>query len=552
MGTPILITDLSLCTPEAALSNQRNPGCWKVLPYATPGFSGKCLWALNRTGAAELTLPLNARGWHAIYLGLGGSGTEEGNAVRVKLSGDAAYQHRGHAHGACEEVLFKHADVTGQNLHFAQQSSGYPLAARLYYVKLMPLTDSEVDTLRGDASGRSGSRRLIGTIDGFSFLYERRPVTREELLEEFEPFRGTDFGTLWWCISGADQVNYRSRLGTIDGQHTGDFPRPGDRYFIEAVRTLIERGVDITRVAVDACRDMGIRIHVGLRPAAWKGPPPYEEYFTSDFYDAHPEWRCRDRDGTSVTRMSFAVPEVRQHLLDVFREVLQAQPDGLNVLYNRGVPLVLWEDAFCRLFRDRYGEDARKVPEDDDRIYDLRGEILTQWMREIRRLLDDVQKERNLPRRLELSAMTLETEEDNRRYGLDVGRWAREGLVDQLGIFPMAAHTSGKPIDLAYYRRISAGSRVLLYPGMVAWKLPEAGEVLKQVANWYDGGADGILFWDPSAKVRDGVMWPRMTRMGHREEARTLSGGAKPEAVTVEIQRLGDEPGCRWSAWAGF
>jgi cytochrome c-type biogenesis protein CcmH/NrfG len=79
---------------------------------------------------------------------------------------------------------------------------------------------------------------------------------------------------------------------------------------------------------------MGIDIHISMRPAAWQGPPPFEDFFTSDFYDAHPEWRCLDRDGTPVTRMSFAIAEVRQHLLGIFREVLRADPREVQVVYR--------------------------------------------------------------------------------------------------------------------------------------------------------------------------------------------------------------------------
>ena len=547
---PVVISDLSACTPQAALSSRRERGRWKLLPYTASSFAGKCVWALANTGAPELALPLNARGWHAVYLGLGNEGTGEGNAIRVKLSGDAAFQHRGHKHGAGEEVFFRCADLTGQQLHIAQQTAGYPRAACLHYVKLVPLSAAEAETARRDLQQRE-PKRLIGTIDGFSFLYERLPQTREELIEEFEPYRGTDFGTLWWCISGADQVNYRSRLGTIDGEHTGDAPRPGDGHFTKAVQMLIARGIDITQVAVDACHDMGCDIHISLRPAAWKGPAPYEEYFTSDFYDAHPEWRCRDRDGTPVARMSFAVPEVRQHLIGVFREVLEAGPDGLNVLYNRGVPLVLWEDAFCRRFRELHGEDARQVPEDDPRILDLRAEFMTQWMRDVRELLDRSREERKLDRRLALSAMCLETEEDNRKFGLDVARWVREGLIDQIGIYRGACHASGKPIDLAYYKRITADTGVPVHPGMVAWALPKAEDVLKQAVEWYDAGADGLLFWDPSAKVTDGLLWPIISCMGHATETRARAS-EKPEPVTFEIRGVGDDPPSRWSAWAGF
>jgi hypothetical protein len=118
--------------------------------------SGKGLCALINAGAPEVTLPLNAKGWHAIYLGLVGSNERgKSNAVKIKLTGDAAYQHRAAINGWSDEVLFKVADLAGQDLQIAQQSAGYPQAACLCYVKLVPLAGREVSAVRRDqAHGR--------------------------------------------------------------------------------------------------------------------------------------------------------------------------------------------------------------------------------------------------------------------------------------------------------------------------------------------------------------------------------------------------------------
>ena len=53
-----------------------------------------------------------------------------------------------------------------------------------------------------------------------------------------------------------------------------------------------------------------MKVHVAIRPAGWSFFEPYSDYWESPFYQEHPEWRCVDRDGTPVDRMSWAVPEV--------------------------------------------------------------------------------------------------------------------------------------------------------------------------------------------------------------------------------------------------
>jgi len=173
--------------------------------------------------------------------------------------------------------------------------------------------------------------------------------------------------------------------------------------------------------------------------------------------------------------------------------------------------------------------------------------------REVRELLDQFRRERRLGKRLALSAMVLSTEFDNRRYGLDVARWVRQGLIGQLGICNgPAAHTSGEPADLAWFRRITHGTHVKVHPGLVAWALPTLGDVLRQARDWLDGGADGLLFWDPNAKVKDGAYWPAMSRMGHVEEVRARLVVGTPPPFAAFIHGAGDEPASRWSAWSGF
>jgi hypothetical protein len=137
-------------------------------------------------------------GWHAVYLGLAWHYYEQ-NMVRVKLTGDIAYQHRSHkaTQEQIEEVFFKCADLTGKDLHFAQQSAGFAKACVLMYVRLVPMTDEEVAAVQADARQR-GTKRLLATIDGHGYLYDRMPTTKEELLEEFENYRDSDFGLIWY------------------------------------------------------------------------------------------------------------------------------------------------------------------------------------------------------------------------------------------------------------------------------------------------------------------------------------------------------------------
>jgi len=365
-------------------------------------------------------------------------------------------------------------------------------------------------------------------------------------------------------------VNYKSKLGTIPGELSDDPARTGDGYVTDSIKKFIATGEDETKMAIEAAHSMGKKIMIGFRVQAWQTPPAFEDYFTSRFYRDHPEWRTYDRDGTPVMRMSYAVPEVRQHIYGILREVLAYQPDGIEIIYFRGLPLMLWEDAFCKQFREKYGEDAKKVPEDDPRLYALREEIMTGFMRDIRKMMDDVQKKQGRKQRYELSASVVHNEADNRKYGLDVERWVKEGLVDRIGIFPAAFHTdTRKPMELDWFYRITKGTNVGVYPMMIGWKLPSAKQALVDAQKYYKGGAAGIIFWDPSSTdfynpgpsqgsarksyTNPGrTYFPLASRLGHVDALPELEAEDRPKSKFIPLKRYGNYWFGRWIPDVGF
>jgi hypothetical protein len=295
-----------------------------------------------------------------------------------------------------------------------------------------------------------------------------------------------------------------------------------------------------------------------LRAAGWKGAPPWEEFFMSAFYEAHPEWRCIDHDGTPTMHLSYAAEEVQDHLIEVYREALQRSPDGAGFMFHRGMPMMLWEEPFCRRFIKKFGEDPRQLAEDDPRVFQMRATIVTEFMRKIRAVLDETTKQQGVPhRRLKFAVTTFATMEDNQRFGLDVEKWIEEKLIDQIGIAWFAHYTSGlktKSGDTPYYSRITKDTDVKVYPFYVGWKLSSATDLLSYVARDYDEGADGIAVWDPNQFVEwqsgKNPYWPLVSRLGHRDEI--LDGSLLYKPVTTPLTRLGKNYYSRWYPNTGF
>jgi len=559
-----MITDMTRCTPRDALSTRREHAKWKVFEYETAAFKGMCLSIGRESSAPDVTLKLDKQGWHAVYVGLS-TITDlvrpALNMVEARFTGDPAYTRLSNRldlmsprRDVLEEVFLGVADLSENDLQF---STVYQMPARIHYVKTIPLTKAETAAVLADRQQRA-TKTAVATFDGFTWIHPFRPQNRADLAATFSAYHNSDFKTWWFQVGGADLVHHPSKVGNLLGGHLDTFPRTVDREFVESVRHLHKQDIDPLKVAIEEAHDQQAEILICLRAAGWKGAPPWEELFRSDFYHAHPQWRCVDHDGTPTMYMSYAAEEVQDHLIEVYREVLEREPDGLGFMFHRGMPMILWEEPFCRRFQKKFGEDPRKLAEDDPRVLQLRAEIVTQFLRKIRALLDETaQKQGDSSRRLKFVVTTFATPADNKRFGLDVETWIQEKLIDQIGVAWFAHYTSGQKTrsgDTPYYVRITQDTDVKVYPFYVGWKLTTATDLLKSVAQNYEQGADGIAFWDPNQfrSWRSGKhpYWPLVSRLGHRDKVRDGSLLFKP--VATPLTRLGENYYSRWFPNTGF
>lgn len=563
-GEAELLADMTLCSPAGALSDRRQLKAWKIFDYETADFSGKCLSVGRESAAPDLTLKLGRQGWHAVYIGLS-TITDlvrpHKNMVEAKFSRDPAYTRLSNRldlgsrrRDVLEDVFLGVADLSENDLQF---STVHHQPARIHYVKAIPLEPSEVAAVLADRK-QTKTQNLIATFDGYSWIHPFRPQNRTDLAATFAAYRYSDFKTWWFQVGGADLVHHPTKVGNLMGGHLDTFPRAVDREYTESVKLLHSRGINPLQVAVKEAHKQKSEILICLRAAGWKGAPPWEEFFMSEFYEAHPEWRCVDHDGTPTMHLSYAVEEVQDHLIEVYREVLKIGADGAGFLFHRGMPMILWEEPFCRRFIARHGIDPRKLAEDDPRTLELRSEIVTGFIRKIRRALDEARAERGKDSpRLKLAVSTFATKADNRKFGLEVERWIKEGLIDQIGIAWFAYHTSGlrtKSGDVGYYARITEGTDVKIYPFFVGWKLHSSLRLLKDAARHFDEGADGIAVWDPNQfngwQVGKTPYWPLISRLGHRDQLR--DGSLLYVPVRIPLTRLGGNYYSRWYPNTGF
>ena len=161
----------------------------------------------------------------------------------VKTSGEATYsfltlppverEARNHVH----ELFWKIDDLTGQGLDLGQvrwrvgpgdeAGSFESTEVSIAYIKLVPLTDAEVDVFQADRR-RTDTRRLFAHNDAHTVHYASRPTTAEEIRRHVEPYRDSDVSRLYWEAGIGDLTFYFSKIGAIptaDGMD--DFRRKG-------------------------------------------------------------------------------------------------------------------------------------------------------------------------------------------------------------------------------------------------------------------------------------------------------------------------------------
>jgi hypothetical protein len=545
----IYLTDMSQCLPESALSTRRRKH-QQLLEYEAEHLKGVMVSAGPETEALQITVPLNVEGWHEIHLGLLWREASE-YWLKVKRTDDPCFidvtttkpegafvegdflKYQGRPAPHLEEGFWKCADLTGQDLIVAQQTEGMPASAALAYIKLVPVEVEQVEALLKDRERRD-TKRLIAMNDGFSFIHRKRTTTVEGICEEIEPYRHTDFGKLFWtpgCSIGPS--SYPSKLIETIGSRTEDFPRIGDRYIAESMQILRDKGIDSLRTVIDFAHEIGLELHVSCRMGANASSPPWEEFFTSRYFEEHPEFHCVDKDGEEVSRLSYAFPEVQEYIKAFFREWIEYGTDGINLIFVRGLPLLLYERPLVDGFREQFGQDPRDLDDEDPRWLQYRGEVMTHFLRDVRREVDEIAAELGR-KRLELSAVVMPNGPANTFYGLDVATWAREGLLDVL--IPIGDYFSwfrDESFDIGFFVRAVQGTNCKLYPNIFPRQMqPEAYR--ERAKQYYEMGAEGLCLWDTNDRHTRLQQWEAVRRLGHREEVSASHREDKPNRFLLK------------------
>lgn len=567
----VYFSDFNRCQPQTSLSRESKRNHWRLLPYESDAVNGTMLIAGQNTAAPEIRIPIERRGWHAIYFGIRSAYGE--SRIEARLKSESIFcllthhdmigmkiERRDieflgtsfHSRSRVDDLFWKYADLTGEEIVLRQpvimtdaaNPTGFGTISHpvwLAYLKLVPLTDTAVTQLQRDRAGNT-HRRLFAHNDAFGSTGWLRTATEDSIRREIEPYRNTDFSRIYWEAGMGDRMYYPTKIGlrTSDRWIADPF-RVRDRLNAESYREFEKRGGDPFRTAAEAVHNAGLEFHAAYRVAGFHFPPPEDEWNRGGVYDKHPEWRGLDREGHQTPRLSYAYEGVRRYVISLLEEMARYAVDGLCLLFNRRPPLLEYEPPLLEGFEKATGKDARKLPEDDREWLQYRASVLTAFLRDVRKLAN------SQPKPLHVSAVVMGTLEQNLRYGMDIAAWAREGLVDTLipyssgSTLNSALDSFTNPRDAEPFLNLLQGSSCRLAPNLMPRQIqPE--DYRRRANALYQSGVENLFFWDCYQRCDFSHSWSALRRLGHREELKAWADAGSPplDRPGTILRKLGD------------
>ena len=557
----VYISDLYAAVKEKEnLAPYTSKDKWECISYETAVSSGTLLLSSSESQPPAVTIDPKLNGLYKIYVCLGeicGSFETGGifSNINIKLSGDefpstvssarmGAYSMWSTTENV-EESLWKCADMTGRTIEISKPDVGIKHPSNIFWFHFVPIED-------GDAAPMEPKRTMLAHMDGDFHMFDVT-VTPRDYCKPIYAMKESDVGII--CEEVMNDLC--------------DHSRPGDDYTfrtaVDSVRASYAESLTRDRAAVyreqiEYAHACGIKMFAGHRMQLSNFSLPFENpMFRVAFVDENRDKRCVAPDGTETDFLSYGYKEVRDFMTGALLESARAGFDGALCIWTRGIHLY-FEEPVAAKFKKKFGGDIdiRTLPEGDARLAEIKGDIIADFYRGVRRALaDEAKKIGREPMKIFITGCfdVMSSKKD----GIDVERLAREGLID--GVIQtkmkMCELTDGvtdenglvdvkkyaeKAKHERMYDRIS-GSRVdLLAAGAgeyraiadrygidffteIQWetyKKPE--EYVDGAKQVYSAGAKGISLWDcyPS-RVNILSEWAATSRLGDAEKVMKMS-----------------------------
>jgi len=256
------------------------------------------------------------------------------------------------------------------------------------------------------------------------------------------------------CNTNAQRTNYRSRVW--DAFWDGYDPcGPDDQPFLRAMlrervsgyRKMLDnmwkvdqQGIDYPARFIARCRYRGISPWITLRMNDCHDMENVDHPIHGTFWKNNPQFRVQGISGHFSRCFDYAHPQVRDYFFSLIVETLERYDiDGLELDF----------------MREPYLFSSGKQAEG--------GTLLTEWLRNVRKLTCEATKKRG--HTIRLGVRVPSCPETAKAFGLDAIAWAQEGLIDLVVPSPRWA-TIEFDMPLVRWRELLAGTEVSLAGGL--------------------------------------------------------------------------------------
>lgn len=290
--------------------------------------------------------------------------------------------------------------------------------------------------------------------NAFLEVYDR--MTPEVLYRYVDEVAQAGATTYFISPNAGMAMTFPTQVGDMYGEHISaelesairpDAQRATIERVILNLRDLRNSGHDPLGLMIDRAKTNGMETFVSFRPNEVHLVDQEDHVLFDRFWRENPQWRIGKYNdplpqvyydilgprtspivaGWLPGGLNFAVPQVRAYRLAQLREICENYDiDGLEIDFQR----------FPIYFKP--GEEAKH------------RDIMTKWMREVRRMVEKVAKKKG--REIKLAARIMALPEQNTAIGLDPVAWANSGLLDFVTVSHYLHNNYQLPV--AEYRKL--------------------------------------------------------------------------------------------------
>ncbi|MBR1868016.1 MAG: hypothetical protein IJ800_05500 [Clostridia bacterium] len=317
-----------------------------------------------------------------------------------------------------EECLWKCADMTGQDVEISKIDDKQPNTANILWLRFVPMDEDEV---KAHLETRR-DRTVLAHMDEDFHQYDS-PKSIRDYCKCLYSMKDSDVGIVAQEVSN-DIAQFDYDPETVERTAF-------DEYRLEYSKVLHERRNEVYPEEITYAHKCGIKMFAAHRMQLANTEFLYSsKMYIIPFVSDHPELRCVSRDGTPCAFLSYAYNETQDFMINAMVENAEQGFDGLMHIWTRGQH-IMFEEPVLQRFKEKFGSDVdcRRLPASDERLMEIRGDIIVEFYRKLKKKLSVIAAKRG-SQPMKIYMQVYYDLKHSKMDGLDVERLAAEGLID--------------------------------------------------------------------------------------------------------------------------